>query len=103
MHPPSPPAALDTHLADINSRRRASERQQFISKDIIERFREIGIYRAFVAKRFGGDEMAPADFCRLIETISTADGSAGWGARFGAGAIYLSALPVATLERIYAK
>ena len=103
MHPPSAPAGLDTLLADIKSRRREFERQQFISQDIIERFREIGIYRAFVAKRFGGDEMAPADFCRLIETISAADGSAGWVASFGAGAIYLSALPVATLEQIYAK
>lgn len=99
----TPCAGLGALLTDIKSRRREFERQQFISQDIVERFREIGVYRALVAKRFGGDEMPPADFCRLIETISTADGSAGWVASFGAGAIYLSTLPVATLEQIYAQ
>jgi hypothetical protein len=55
-----------------------------------------------VARRFGGAEMAPADFCRLIETIAQADGSAGWVASFGIGGIYLSALPLATLQELYA-
>jgi alkylation response protein AidB-like acyl-CoA dehydrogenase len=39
---------------------------------------------------------------RLIETISMADGSAGWVASFGFATIYLAALPLQTLERIYA-
>jgi indole-3-acetate monooxygenase len=60
-----------------------------------------GIFRACVARRFGGDETSPGDFLRLIEAISEADGSAGWVASFGSSAIYLSALPIATLETIY--
>ncbi len=56
-----------------------------------------GVYRALVARRFGGDERTPSDFLRLIERISIADGSAGWVASFGFSAVYLSALPVATL------
>jgi hypothetical protein len=62
-----------------------------------------GVYRALVARCFGSDEMPPGDFLKLIETISQADGSAGWIASFGVSAIYLSALPIATLESIYAK
>jgi alkylation response protein AidB-like acyl-CoA dehydrogenase len=45
--------------------------------------REAGIYRAMVAKRFGGNEMSPPASLRLIETISQVDGSSGWVASFG--------------------
>lgn len=93
---------MDQLLKDIRSRRKEFEEQRFISRDIIERFKKIGVYRALVAKRFGGDERTPAEFCRLIETIATADGSAGWVASFGIGGVYLAALPVKTLEKLYA-
>ncbi|WP_461585032.1 acyl-CoA dehydrogenase family protein [Tepidiphilus sp. HLB4] len=89
-------------LCDIRRRRKEFEAQRFISQDIIQRFKEIGVYRALVARRFGGDEKSPAEFCQLIERIAQADGSAGWVASFGIGGIYLSALPLTTLEKIYA-
>ena len=89
-------------LVEIRARRKEFERQQHISQDIIERYRKLGVYRALVAKRFGGDEVSPAEFCRLIETIAGADGSAGWVASFGIGGVYLAALPVDTLAELYA-
>ena len=93
---------MDELLRDIRARRKEFEAQRFISPDIIQRFKKVGVYRALVAKRFGGDEKSPAEFCELIETISKADGSAGWVASFGIGGVYLAALPVATLEKLYA-
>ena len=54
-----------------------------------------------MARRFGGWECSPSEFCHLIEAISAADGSAGWLASFGVGAILLSALPVPTLRALY--
>ena len=60
------------------------------------------MFRMLVSRRFGGDEATPSDFFRLVERIASADGSSGWVASFGHAAIYLSALPVATLEEIYA-
>lgn len=96
------PAALDDLLVEIKKRRKEFETQKFISQDIIERFRALGVYRALVAKRFGGDEKSPAEFCQLVETISAADGSAGWVASFGIGGVYLAALPVDTLKQLYA-
>lgn len=99
--PPLDGALLHALLADIRSRRAEFEAQQFISQDIIERFRALGVYRALVARRFGGDERSPAEFCRLVETIAQADGSAGWVSSFGIGAVYLSALPLDTLHRLY--
>ena len=93
---------LESLLAAIRARREEFSANQQVSADIVEAMKAAGIYRAMVAKRFGGDEMAPADFLRLIETISEADGSAGWVASFGFSAVYLSALPLATLEAMYA-
>lgn len=93
---------LDDLLQEIRKRRKEFEAQRFISPDIIQGFKKVGVYRALVARRFGGDEKSPAEFCRLIERISQADGSAGWVASFGIGGIYLAALPLATLEQLYA-
>lgn len=97
-----PAAALEALLPEIRQRRKEFEKQQHISPDIIQRFKEVGVYRALVAKRFGGDEKSPAEFCQLIERIAEADGSAGWVASFGIGGVYLVALPLATLEKLYA-
>lgn len=94
---------MDALLRDIRQRRKEFEAQKHISPDIIERFKAVGVYRALVAKRFGGDEKSPAEFCELIETIARADGSAGWVASFGIGGVYLAALPVETLTKLYAK
>lgn len=92
---------LDALLENIRSRRMEFERQKYISNDIIEQFKEIGVYRAFVPKAFGGDERSPLDFLLLIEEISKANGSAGWVASFGMNPTYLGALPLETLKKVW--
>ncbi|MNQ44700.1 Flavin-dependent monooxygenase, oxygenase subunit HsaA [compost metagenome] len=91
-------------LADIRERARHEEfdRQKCISQDVIERFKALGVYRALVPTRFGGDQRTPMEFCQMVEDISAADGSAGWVASFGMNPVYLAALPLATLEKVYA-
>src|SRR5258708_40015605 len=93
---------LPALLAEIRVRRSEFIASQQIPRDIVDGFKRIGVYRAMVARRFGGDERTPAEFCRLIEAISEADGSAGWVASFGSAACYLAALPEATLRKVYA-
>lgn len=93
---------LNQLLDDIRQRANAFEEQRHIDKDIIERFKEIGVYRAFVPKRFGGEERTPSDFLSLIETISMADGSAGWVASFGMNPFYLGGLPIETIDKVWA-
>jgi alkylation response protein AidB-like acyl-CoA dehydrogenase len=95
--------ALDTLLDVVRARQAEFRERQSVSGDVIELMKAAGIYRALVARRFGGEERAPSEFLRLIEQISIVDGSAGWVASFGFSAVYLSALPVATLEEIYAE
>lgn len=88
-------------LRDITARSGDFEQQRHIPADIVQRFKQIGVYRALVPKAFGGDECSPAQFCELIEQISTADGSAGWVASFGMNPFYLGALPRDTLRLLY--
>ena len=102
VEPPSRATALDALLRDVRQRREEFERLALIPQDVVEQFRQAGVYRALVPRSLGGDEVSPADFCRLVERISIADGSAGWVASFGVSVMYLSSLPLPTLRQIYA-
>lgn len=93
--------AFDELLTDIRARSDEFSRQHYVSDDIVKRFQEIGIYRAFVPKAFGGDEKSPIDFLLAIEALSEADGSAGWVASFGVCESYLGGLPADVLEGIW--
>ncbi|WP_434638941.1 acyl-CoA dehydrogenase family protein [Klebsiella sp. I138] len=93
--------ALNELLGELKNRSEEFEQQRYISHDIISRFKNIGVYRALVPAQYGGDEISPAEFCQLIETIATADGSAGWVASFGMNPFYLGGLPLSTLDEIY--
>ena len=99
--PPASAAALEALKSEISARSEEFQALRHIPKDIVAKFQAVGVYRAFVPKRFGGDELAPQDFCRLIEEISAADASAGWVASFGVSATYLAALPPETYAAIY--
>lgn len=94
---------FDALLDEVRERRQEFEDQQYISQDIIESFKEIGVYRAMVPKALGGDERSPAEFLQMIEALSAADGSAGWVASFGMNPAYLAALPPQTIEKVWAE
>lgn len=95
-------AAFEKLLKTIAGRHQEMFDNQQQPADVVQLLREAGIYRALVAKRFGGDEVSPSEFLRMIEKISSVNAATGWVASFGFSAIYLSALPVATLEKMYA-
>lgn len=94
---------FDAMIANIRKNRSKFEAQHYVSKDIVEQFQEIGIYRAFVPKKYGGDEKSPSEFLRAIEAISTADGAAGWVASFDMNPSFLSGLPENILKEIWDK
>lgn len=93
--------AMDDVLAEIRARRDEFEKLTYVPRDMVDRLKAVGAYRAFVPKALGGDELGPAEFCELIEKLSTADASTGWVASFGVSAVYLGALPRATYETIF--
>ena len=89
-------------LNEVSARHQEFNGQKRLSGDVVELLKQAGVYRALVAKQFGGDEKSPSEFLRLIEKISVADGSTGWVASFGFSSVYLSALPLDTLKAMYA-
>ncbi len=105
--PPMPATAgpeditLDAVLAEIRERRTEFEHLTYVPQDMVTKLQAVGCYRAFVPKELGGDALSPADYCRLIETISAADASTGWVASFGVSTIYLAALPPEHFAAIY--
>lgn len=96
-------AELEALCQEIRERALTGEfdDQAYVSLDIIDKLKKIGVYRALVPARFGGDECSPREFCELIEKLSMADGSVGWVASFGMSPAYLASLPEATLQQIY--
>lgn len=93
---------LDDVIANVVERRDEFAAQRHVPRDMIEQFKQVGIYRAATPQRFGGDALPPARFLETVEKISAADGSAGWVASFGSALVYLAALPVETQQELYA-
>jgi alkylation response protein AidB-like acyl-CoA dehydrogenase len=89
-------------LAEIRTRREEFDAKRHVPRDMVARLKQLGIFRAATPRCFGGDARSPAEFLKLIEIISEADGSAGWVASFGSAAVYLASLPRDTLAKLYA-
>jgi alkylation response protein AidB-like acyl-CoA dehydrogenase len=98
-----PPTQLELPdlLSEIRARRMEFEKLTYVPLDMVEKLQAIGVYRAFVPRSLGGDELSPMQFLALIEAIATADASTGWVASFGVSSTYLAALPPETFAAIY--
>lgn len=93
---------LPALLEEIRQRRDAFRKQQYVPKEFIAKLKQVGVFRAATPQCFGGSGMSPTNFLKLIETISSADGSVGWVASFGSASVYLAALPKETQAKMYA-
>lgn len=99
---PADSGISEDFLARLRARRQEFAALGHLPQDVVEELRKVGIYRALVAKRYGGDECSPVDFLAMVERLSQADGSVGWVASFGVSCMYLASLPEATLRKLYA-
>jgi alkylation response protein AidB-like acyl-CoA dehydrogenase len=103
--PAQAPEALAIHddfIARLKARRAEFAALGQLPADVVEDLRRLGVYRALVARRYGGDECSPMAFLEMVERLSQADGSVGWVASFGVSCMYLASLPEATLRQLYA-
>lgn len=92
----------DEMIVRLAARREEFRRDGQLPADVVEELRRVGVYRALVARRYGGDECTPMAFLKLVERLSRADGSLGWVASFGVSCMYLASLPAQTLAQVYA-
>ena len=72
-------------LPAIRSRRQDIEQARRLPADVAASLQSTGIFALGVPRAIGGQESTPVEIMHAIETVATADGSAGWCAMIGAG------------------
>jgi alkylation response protein AidB-like acyl-CoA dehydrogenase len=72
-------------LPAIRARRQEIEQARRMPLDLIGELRRTGMFGLGVPRALGGKEARPVDIMRAIETVATADGSAGWCAMVATG------------------
>jgi alkylation response protein AidB-like acyl-CoA dehydrogenase len=60
------------------------DRRGAVPDAVVERLRELGVFRMVVPRRLGGLGLGPAELVRVSEELGYADGSTGWVAMIGA-------------------
>jgi alkylation response protein AidB-like acyl-CoA dehydrogenase len=98
----SPPRVSDL-LPAIRARRAEIEQARRMPLDLVDDLRKTGVFRLTVPRALGGDEATPMDVMRAIETVASADGSAGWCTMIGtANNATAGYLPEAGAREVYA-
>ena len=72
-------------LPAIRSRREEIEKARRMPRDLVDALQKTGVFRLTVRRAVGGAEAPPLEVLRAIESVSTADGSAGWIVMNGTG------------------
>lgn len=95
------PEAFDSVLKEVSERRDEFTELRYVPRDMIQKFKMLGLYRVSTPTQFGGNPTPPADVLEMIERIAMVDGSAGWVASFGSQNVYLAGLPLETQAELY--
>jgi indole-3-acetate monooxygenase len=79
------------------------ESERSVPGHLVTALREAGVFRMYVPRSHGGDELPPLEVVRVIEELSRADASVGWIATIAANTPAIFAfLPPETYDTIYA-
>jgi alkylation response protein AidB-like acyl-CoA dehydrogenase len=90
-------------LPEIRSQAEAIERARAVPRELAEKLRSAGVFRRYVPRSHGGDEMWPDEGLTVIEEIAQADASTAWVAAVGSeGPSFYAYLPPETYDKIYA-
>jgi alkylation response protein AidB-like acyl-CoA dehydrogenase len=79
-----------------------AERNRRLPADLIDAWRDAGLFRLWLPREYGGEELDLAMFLRVIEEIATADGSAGWTLMIGSsGSAFAAQLPSDAAREVF--
>ncbi len=97
-------ADVEALAPEIGERAAEIEAGRRIPRDLVEKLRSTGIFRALAPRSHGGLELGVPSAIRIIEAFCRIDGSVGWISMLGIGAATFAALASRELyEQIYAK
>ena len=90
-------------LPEIAVRAQEIEQARAVPRDLAEKLRIAGVFRRYVPRSHGGDEMWPDEGLTVIEELARADASVAWVAAVGSeGPSFYAYLPPDTYDKIYA-
>jgi alkylation response protein AidB-like acyl-CoA dehydrogenase len=90
-------------LPEISVRAVQIEQARAVPRDLIEKLRSAGVFRRYVPRSHGGDEVWPDEGLTVIEELARADASVAWVAAVGSeGPSFYAYLPPGTYDKIYA-
>ena len=90
-------------LPEITVRAQEIEQARAVPRDLAEKLRIAGVFRRYVPRSHGGDEMWPDEGLTVIEELARADASVAWVAAVGSeGPSFYAYLPPDTYDKIYA-
>jgi len=67
-----------------------TERNRRLAPQVIDALRTAGLFRLFTPRAFGGLEIDPVTFARVVEEVATFDSAAGWAFQVNTGAWWAS-------------
>jgi len=90
-------------LPEIQARAEEIEQARAVPRDLAEKLRIAGVFRRYVPRSHGGDEMWPDEGLTVIEELARADASVAWVAAVGSeGPSFYAYLPPDTYDKIFA-
>jgi alkylation response protein AidB-like acyl-CoA dehydrogenase len=78
-------AALERLAPLIAEHRGSFDRDSRVSDAVFKAIAEAGLFRLWLPKEFGGPELSPIEFMKVVEAASALDGSVGWLVANGGG------------------
>jgi alkylation response protein AidB-like acyl-CoA dehydrogenase len=81
---PTVTAGIELLIPEIRARRDEIERSRRLPPDLAEALRQTGVFAMSVPQALGGAGASLAEILQIIETVASADGSAGWCTMIGA-------------------
>jgi indole-3-acetate monooxygenase len=90
-------------LPEIKARVEEIEHARAVPRDLAEQLRAAGVFRRYVPRSHGGDELWPDEGVTVIEELAAADASVAWVAAVGSeGPSFYAYLPGDTYDKIFA-
>jgi alkylation response protein AidB-like acyl-CoA dehydrogenase len=79
-----------------------TERNRRLAPQVIDALRTAGLFRLFTPRAFGGLEIDPVTFARVVEEVATFDSAAGWAFQVNTGAWWASRMSPDGVAELFA-